>query len=414
MRVSSAAMFQMPLFAPMPPPTWSISDLTHYLRDLLESDELLQDVWVRGEVSNFSRPASGHLYFTLKDSGAALRCVMWRNQAARLPILPRDGEAIEAHGAVSIYEVSGQYQLYVDLIRPAGEGALYQEFLRLKARLEAEGLFDPARKRPIPAWPHRLGIVTSPTGAALRDMLNTLQRRYPLVQVILAPTPVQGEEAPAGIVAAIQALNQSVQPEVILLARGGGSIEDLWAFNNEGVARAIAASSAPVISGVGHETDFTIADFVADLRAPTPTAAAELATPDQLELRATLLDLSDRLERAVQTSLSQARWSFASLHNRLRLHSPQMRLQTGRQHLDELIRRLEAGMAHSLQLGQARQHGLQQRLRALNPQAVLQRGYAIVTTQSGEIVHSTRQAHPGDALSVQVSDGEFPARVESA
>jgi len=406
-------MAQLSLFSPLPLSAWSVSDLTRYLRDLLESDELLQDVWVAGEVSNFSRPASGHLYFTLKDKGASLRCVMWRNNALRLAAMPREGDALEVHGAISIYEVGGQYQLYADLIRPAGEGALYQQFLRLKARLEAEGLFDAARKRPIPEWPHRLGIVTSPTGAALRDMLNTLQRRYPLVEVFLAPTPVQGDEAPPGIIAALEKLNQIIQPDVILLARGGGSIEDLWAFNDEGVARAIAASAAPVICGVGHETDFTIADFVADLRAPTPTAAAELATPDQLELRQALDEIAERLERTAKTNLNTERWEFSALKGRLTQSSPRARLQTGRQHLDELTRRMTSGLTHSQQLQMARLSGLAQRLAALSPQGVLSRGYAIVTAASGQIIHSTRQAHPGGGISIQVSDGEFPARVEN-
>ena len=407
-------MVQIPLFSALPPSSWSVSDLTHYLRDLLESDELLQDVWVQGEVSNFSHPASGHLYFTLKDKGASLRCVMWRNNAMRLANLPRDGEALEVHGAISIYEVSGQYQLYADLIRPAGEGILYQQFLRLKARLEAEGLFAPERKRPIPTYPRRLGIVTSPTGAALRDMLNTLQRRYPVVEVFLAPTPVQGDEAPPGIVAALETLNQVIQPDVILLARGGGSIEDLWAFNDERVAYAIAGSSAPVICGVGHETDFTIADFVADLRAPTPTAAAELATPDQLELRAATQELGERLHRSLQACLNSERWSFTALRGRLVQHSPRSYLQSGRQRLDELTHRTSSGMGHYLQLQQARMAGLRQRLASLSPQGVLQRGYAIVTATNGQIIHSTRQVQTGDDLAVRVGDGEFPVRVEGA
>ena len=253
---------------PQFPASWTVTDLNRYLRQLLESDEHLQDIWVTGEVSNFSRPASGHIYFTLKDSSASLRCVMWRNTAQRQSFLPRDGEAIDVHGAISVYEAGGQYQLYADVFRQAGEGALYQEFLRLKAMLEAEGLFAPERKRPIPTRPNRIGIVTSATGAALQDMLNTLRRRYPLVEVVLAPTPVQGDEAPPKIVAALHDLARLANPDVILLARGGGSIEDLWAFNDEAVARAIAASPVPVITGVGHETDFTIADFVSDLRGP--------------------------------------------------------------------------------------------------------------------------------------------------
>ncbi len=260
-------------------PRWTVSNLTRHLRQLLEGDPDLQGIWVEGEISNLSRPASGHIYFTLKDSAAALRCVMWKTDASRLRVNLQEGMAIEAHGSLGIYEVAGQYQLYADILRPVGEGALFQEFLRLKALLEAEGLFDPARKRAIPSSPRRIGIVTSSTGAALRDILNTLRRRMPLAEVILAPTPVQGEEAPLKIVAALRSLNRVVKPDVILLARGGGSIEDLWAFNDERVVRAISrVPGAPVITGVGHETDFTLADFAADLRAPTPTAAAELAT----------------------------------------------------------------------------------------------------------------------------------------
>ena len=281
-------MVQPSLF---PPSAWSVADVNRYLRDLLESDHNLNDLWVKGEVSNFSRPRSGHLYFTLKDEKASLRCVMWRNSAQRQAYLPSDGDLVEVHGSVSVYEVAGQYQLYADTIKPLGEGALFQEFLRLKAKLEAEGLFDEERKRPIPIWPSRIGIVTSPTGAALRDMVDTLRRRYPLVEVILAPSAVQGREAPPEIVAGLQNLNRTAAPDVILLARGGGSIEDLWAFNDENVARAITASNAPVITGIGHQTDFTIADFVADLRAPTPTAAAELATPNRDDMQLVLAEV---------------------------------------------------------------------------------------------------------------------------
>jgi len=336
--------------------------------------------------------------------------VMWRNAVLRQAYLPRDGDAIEVHGSIGVYEVSGQYQLYADQIRPAGEGVLYQEFLRLKARLEAEGLFDPARKRPIPKWPQRIGIVTSPTGAALRDMLNTLRRRYPLVEVILAPTPVQGDEAPPNIVEAIRLLNEAIHPDVILVARGGGSIEDLWAFNDERVARAIAASQAPIITGVGHETDFTIADFAADLRAPTPTAAAELATPNRDDLLASLADQAERLDRTIQAVVSSQRWELSSLQNRLQLRSPQTRLRTDRQRLDDLARRAGVGVLHSLQLRHTRLAGLGQRLGALNPLAVLGRGYAVVSHLDGRVVRSVRQVQPDDELNVQLSDGQFKAR----
>jgi exodeoxyribonuclease VII large subunit len=405
-------MSQLPLFSPHIPASWTVTDLTRYLRELLESDELLQDVWVKGEVSNFSRPASGHLYFTLKDSSASLRCVMWRNAVIHQSFTPRDGDAFEVHGAISIYEMGGQYQLYADLFRPAGEGALYQEFLRLKAMLEAEGLFALERKRLIPPKPKRIGIVTSRTGAALQDMLNTLRRRYPLVEVVLAPTPVQGDEAPAGIIAALHDLERIAKPDVIILARGGGSIEDLWAFNDERVARAIVASPIPIITGVGHETDFTIADFVSDLRAPTPPAAAELATPNQADLRLDLAELNDRLNRFTQSSTSELRWSFKELQNQLERNSPLNQIQSNSQRVDELDHRLGATTNHLLQLARIHLTGLMQHMAALNPMAVLERGYSIVTNQSGETIARVGQVSEGEALNVQVSDGDFDVHVD--
>jgi exodeoxyribonuclease VII large subunit len=348
----------------------------------------------------------------LKDRAASLKVVMWRNMAMRQEFLPREGDAIEVHGSIGIYEVNGVYQLYADQIRPLGEGALYLEYLRLKARLEAEGLFAPERKRPIPRWPRHIGIITSPTGAALRDMLNILRRRYPLARVTLAPTPVQGVEAPPGIVAALEAMNRVAHPDVILLARGGGSIEDLWAFNDERVARAIVTSHAPVISGVGHETDFTISDFAADLRAPTPTAAAELATPDRDELRQALDELIQRLQRTAGASLADPRLRLSELRHRLILVSPRHRLRSDRQTLDEYTRSIDVSMAHSMQLRRARLNSLSQRLTALNPQSVLERGYALVTDAGGRLVRSRKQALPGQTLRVQVSDGRFGVRVQ--
>ena len=246
----------------------TVSGISQYLRALFESDEILNDVWVSGEVSTLSTPSSGHIYFTIKDSNASLRCVVWRSQAARLRVPLKTGMAVEVHGAVSIYEASGQYQLYVDAVRAAGEGLLYQEFLRLKDQLEAEGLFDPERKRTLPAFPHRIGIVTSPTGAALQDMLNTIRQRYPLAQVVLAAAMVQGDDAPPKLVEAIEALNRSGNVDLIILARGGGSLEDLWAFNDERVVRAVAASAVPVVTGVGHETDTTLVDYASDFKSP--------------------------------------------------------------------------------------------------------------------------------------------------
>jgi len=289
---------------------------------------------------------------------------------------------------------------------------LYLEFLRLKALLESEGLFDPERKRPIPQRPSRLGIVTSPTGAALQDMLNTLLRRYPLVEVVLAPTPVQGEEAPVGIITALRDIVNIAHPEVIILARGGGSIEDLWAFNDEGVARAIAASPVPVITGIGHETDFTIADFVADLRAPTPTAAAELATPNQADLRLDLAELNGQLNSLLLTAHSEFRWSLKEVQNRLERNSPLARVNSNMQRVDELDHRLTASIQHRLQLDQTHLKGLSQRMAALSPMAVLERGYAIVTNRGGQSISKVSQVGKGEALNVQVSDGNFDVHVD--
>ncbi|OGO26974.1 MAG: hypothetical protein A2Z16_09655 [Chloroflexi bacterium RBG_16_54_18] len=394
-------------------PVWSVNQLTTYLRDLLESDEILQDLWVQGEISNLSRPASGHVYFTLKDRESSLRCVMWRNSTARLRLTLQDGQAVEAHGKIGIYPVSGQYQLYADLIRPVGEGVLYQEFLRLKARLEAEGLFDPSRKRPLPKQPHRIGIVSSPTGAAIRDILNTLQRRYPLVEVILAPTPVQGVEAPAGIIAALDALNRDFNPDVILVARGGGSIEDLWAFNDEGVARAVAASRIPVISGIGHETDFTITDFVSDYRAPTPTAAAEIAVPDRIDLQNNLNSLSQTLTGLIEDRVAGARTRLAQYLSTLQVRSPVSEIRTDRQRVDDISRRLSSMLKHGLEIRGARLAGLSDRLISLSPQATLSRGYAVITQPDGSLLRSIIQLSVGSEVAVRLLDGSFDAAVKT-
>lgn len=386
----------------------TVSQLTFRIRKQLENDPILQDVWVEGEISNLSRPASGHVYFTLKDKNASLRCMMWKPDAARLRVNLQDGMAIEAHGRVTVYEPQGTYQLAVNLIQPKGEGALYQEFLRLKAMLETEGLFAPERKRPIPQLPHKIGIVTSATGAALRDMLNTLRRRLPLTQVILAPSPVQGMEAPLALVKALQSLNsQSLIPDVILLARGGGSIEDLWAFNDERVVRAVAESKAPVICGVGHETDFTLCDFAADLRAPTPTAAAELATPIIiLDLNSDLLSARTRLTSLTLNLLGEQKAVISSFISRLKYISPERRIQSAYQHLDELSRRAFTALIHRLQLQVSNVNGMSKRLLSLNPEGILSRGYAIITRKDDHKVVSKVSQARGE-MKVRVSDGEF-------
>ena len=384
----------------------TVSQLTFRIRKLLEGDLEMQDVWVEGEISNLSRPNSGHIYFTLKDKNASLKCMMWKPDAARLRVNLQDGMAVEAHGRLTVYEPQGSYQLAVNLIQPKGEGALYQEFLRLKAMLEAEGLFDPEHKRTIPQFPRKIGIVTSQTGAALRDMLNTIRRRLPLVRVILSPSPVQGVDAPPALVKAIQSLNHQ-NPDVILLARGGGSIEDLWAFNDERIVRAVASSKAPVISGVGHETDFTLCDFSADLRAPTPTAAAELATPITiLDLSSELLSARARLIDLTLNLLAEQKAVISSMSARLKYVSPERQLQSEYQHLDEFSRRAYSALTHRIQLQTSNVDGISKRLQSLNPQGILSRGYAIITRKDdGAVVSKTSQAH--GEMKVRVSDGEF-------
>ncbi len=393
---------------------WTVSAFTAYLREIFESDELLQDAWVRGEISNLSRPRSGHLYFTLKDKRASLRCVMWRSRAVVLSADLHEGMEVEVRGSIDIYELGGQYQLYAEEIRPVGEGALYQEFLRLKAKLEAEGLFDAARKKPLPRLPKKIGIVTSATGAALRDMLNTLRRRLPLAEVIFSPTTVQGEKSPAEIVDALDdLLRLAPDLDVILLGRGGGSIEDLWAFNDELVVRMVAASPVPVISGVGHETDFTLTDFAADLRAATPTAAAEVATPVTIDdLRAALDGYAERLEAAIYGVLEKKTSQTDDLRSRLVYLSPLRRVQREMQHLDEQNSRLNIAQAHYLDMMRAKLKGVNRRLDALNPEAVLARGYAIVTDKArGKVLRSVSEADEGVAIKIRVKDGEFDAEI---
>lgn len=403
---------QPSLFPAAGPQTFTVTKLTFLIRKLLEENESLQDVWVQGEISNLSRPASGHIYFTLKDANAALKSVMWKTSAARLNLSLRDGMEVEVHGRIGVYEPAGQYQLYADQLRPVGEGALYQEFMRLKTQLEAEGLFSPERKRPIPELPRKIGIVTSATGAALRDMLNTLRRRMPLVEVILAPSPVQGVDAPLALVKALQSLSLQ-SPDVIIIARGGGSIEDLWAFNDERVVRAVADSQAPVISGVGHETDFTLCDFAADLRAPTPTAAAELATQITIQdLTAAVSNYQLLITNHILDIISSKQSSLSSLTSQLRYLSPARLIQSESQRVDELSRRASSAAFNRLIFERKHLEGTGKRLEALSPLAVLKRGYAVVTRKDdGRVV--SRVALAGNEMKVKVSDGEFEVRKQT-
>jgi len=393
--------------------SYSVSEITQHIKGQLEEDPLLQDLWIEGEVSNWKRSAAGHCYFTLKDADAAIQAVLWRTTAARLSFAPQDGQSVLAHGRVSVYEPRGQYQFYADLLEPVGLGSLYLQFEALKQRLAEEGLFAAERKRPLPPFPACIGVVTSETGAALRDIVNVLGRRWPVGEVLLSPTLVQGAEAPPQIVAALQALYRRREVDVILVARGGGSIEDLWAFNDENVARAVAASPVPVISGVGHEVDFTIVDFVADVRAPTPSAAAEMAVPDQVEvygqLSAALAVMADALRQRLEVTRREVdvqRRALARL-------SPLTRVARERQQVDDLQRRAQKAWRHRVSLARERLSGSEHRLQGLNPLATLDRGYAIVRDADGMVVRRVSQVRDEERIQVRVSDGDFAARVES-
>ena len=393
------------------PPILSVTALSNYLRELLETDDVLRDVWVKGEISNFTQPRSGHLYFTLKDAEAQVKCVMWKTAALRLTFSPREGQSVEVHGSMGFYPAQGQAQLYIDSMQPVGEGMLFQEFLRLKNKLETEGLFDQEHKRPLPRLPKHIGIITSGSGAALQDMLNTLNRRLPLVRVTLAPSLVQGVEAPANLLRSLNSLNQIEDLDLILIARGGGSIEDLWAFNDENLARAIYKSRVPVISGVGHETDFTIADFVADLRAPTPTAAAELATPITINDLATALKNADTvLNGTITESIATRSYQLELKNHDLRRLSPIQRVNNAIQTLDVLHERLDRTIQIFLQqLGFHLQH-LDNRLETLSPLSVLRRGFAILNdTQSGQLVSQAGQTYENQSVQVRFVDGNVPA-----
>jgi exodeoxyribonuclease VII large subunit len=390
---------------------WTITELNAYVRQLFELDYRLQDIDVSGEISNFTRASSGHLYFTLKDSSAQLRCVMWRSQAERLRFRPTEGDAVLAHGRISVYEATGQYQLYVDQLQPAGRGDLAAAFERLKEKLAAEGLFDPEVKQPIPQFPRRLGIVTSSNAAALRDILNVLRRRNPLLSVLIAPTLVQGDQAPEQIVRALQWLDGRDDIDTILIARGGGSLEDLWAFNDERVARAVYAARHPIISGVGHETDFTMVDFVADLRAPTPSAAAELATPDLSNLGPYLNESRLRLATAVSGVIAANRETMRARRQWLRLLSPRRRLDSERQHIDVLSDRLQRATQRRLDQARSRLDIARTGLISASPLAILERGYAVVRLSDGTVVRQAAQAALGAPLTIQVSDGIIDATV---
>lgn len=390
---------------------WTVGELTTYIREMFELDYRLQDVEVTGEISNFTRAASGHLYFTLKDASAQIKCVMWRTQAERLRFRPVEGDAVTARGRISVYEVGGIYQLYAERLQPVGRGDLAAAFERLKEELAAEGLFDADHKQPIPRVPRKIGIVTSTGAAALRDILNVLQRRNPLVSVLIAPTLVQGEMAPLQIVRALKWLDDRDDIDTIIAARGGGSIEDLWAFNDERVARAIYDARHPVISGVGHETDFTITDFVADLRAPTPSAAAELAVIDLSDVRPVIRDYERALRAELDAALAGRREMVRSGMQLLNLLSPRRTIDADHQQIDMLADRMTRALHRVLDRHRSRLDIAVAGLTVVNPLATLARGFAIVRDDGGNVIRAITQANPGEGITIQVSDGTFGARV---
>ena len=393
-------------------PVLTVSELLRSVRDTLERRFPL--LWVRGELSNLSRAPSGHRYFTLKDRGAQVDCVMYRSRAAAIEVAQsdtlREGMQVEAQVLVSLYEPRGRFQLTVETLRPAGLGPLYERFLRLKEKLEREGLFDPAAKRPLPEHPRTVGIVTSLAAAALRDVLTTLARRNASVAVIVYPAPVQGEGAGFRIAAALKTASARAECDLLLLVRGGGSIEDLWPFNEESVARAIRSSAIPVVVGVGHESDFTIADFAADRRAPTPTAAAELATPARSELLKRLADCVRCLSREMRRRLQYASQALDGCARRL-VH-PAQRLRNAEQSLVQLRTRLAFALGHRVHRCTAQLERLQASLAGLEPTAVLARGYSITRTAGGEVLRSAAQAHEGDRIFTTLAQGSLQSKVK--
>ena len=392
-------------------PVYSVSQVNGYLKELVDGDPLLRGLLVRGEVSNYKCYPSGHHYFSLKDEQGSIRCVMFRGDAARLRFRPVNGLSVIAYGRVSVYPRDGQYQLYCTQLMEDGRGALDRAFEALRKKLEAQGLFDPDRKQPLPAYPGRIALVTSPAGAAVRDMIRILRQRWPMTQVLVVPVRVQGEGAAEEIAAAIQRVNLRSDIDLMITGRGGGSREDLWAFNEEPVAWAISRSQIPVISAVGHEPDVTISDYVADVRASTPSNAAELAVPDQTQVRQRLEGLALRLTRAAQVRLDAGRRELRRLEQSRVLRNPVAVVDDQRMRLDGVQHRLALALERSLRRGRVELAELAGRIDAMSPLKVLGRGYAIARYQN-QAVTTVGQVSHGDTLDVMVSDGVLHCRVE--
>ncbi len=388
----------------------SVTQLNEYLKMVLDGDRVLSNVFVRGEISNFKLYSSGHAYFTLKDDAGQLKSVMFRSYFSRLAFLPEDGMRVIAHGRVSVYESSGQYQLYVDDLQPDGAGSLAMRFEQLKRKLAAEGLFNESRKRPLPHMPRRIGVITSPSGAAVHDIINVLGRRFPAAEMILYPSEVQGAQAPAQLISGVEFFSMTGLVDVIILGRGGGSAEDLWAFNDEYLARAVASCSIPVISAVGHESDFTICDFVADRRAPTPSAAAELAVPDMGEILRSLASAKAGLQTSMQKLIAQERRILGQITASRVFSRPEQMLDNFRLRLDEHETDLNRAIEQTLLQRKQSTASLAGKLQALNPLSILSRGYATVS-RDGASITSVKQINDNDTLDIRMADGSVRATV---
>lgn len=390
----------------------TVSQINEYIKAKIDSDSVLRDIYLKGEISNFTNHRTGHFYFTLKDEGGLIRAVMFRSSAEKVKFKPENGMKVIAHGRVSAFVRDGQYQLYVDSMEVDGIGSLYIAYEQLKKKLEAEGLFDPVYKKPLPKIPTRIGIITSPTGAAIRDIINILGRRFPFAEAVLYPALVQGDGAPAQLIAGLEYFNKTSRADVIIIGRGGGSIEDLWAFNNEALARAVFASAIPVISAVGHETDFTICDFVADRRAPTPSAAAELAVPETGELKHKISNIIGRMDMLVSHAVKLQRGRLDELSSKRVLNSPNFIVDDKRMALVSLEKRLEGGIKYTFSQKNTLFARATSKLEALNPMSVISRGYSAVFDENNKLIKSVDQVNIGDTFSFRTIDGSVSGEVK--
>lgn len=391
----------------------SVSQLNRYVKSRMDADENLYNVFLTGEISNFTNHyKTGHFYFTLKDADAQIKAVMFRSNAAKVKFQVENGLNVIVRGRVSLYEAAGSYQVFVDDMQPDGAGALNLAFEQLKEKLQKDGLFDSAHKKAIPQFPERIGVITSSTGAAIQDILNILGRRYPLAEIILAPVLVQGDGAPEQLVHAVEEFNRLSCADVLIIGRGGGSAEDLWAFNSEQLAYAIYRSDIPVISAVGHETDFTICDFVADLRAPTPSAAAELAVPDAADVRATIYSFQNRLQQSMRTLLHENRYRLSNLTQKGVLAKPSLFLDNQRMRLLTLNNRFETLQGQQIQQERLRLGEAAAKLHSLSPLAVLARGYSVATLADGTVARSVHQLHCGETIRLRLADGAASCIIE--